>query len=288
MATPVLPDAVRALVTVTVGAPVDVVPLGGGFSGMRVARVALEGDHDVVVKWTDDGPASRAGHAVQREAEALAHLRAHRFDQVAASVAADPGVPALVMQTVAGGPASAWDAGVLAAAARVLADLAEVPAAGLRPLPATDVAKPRPHLADRVRTALPDDPGLAQALLEAYWSVSASTTPAEELVATHADPHPGNWLLDDEGRLRLIDLEHLCAGPPGWDLAYLCAHLPGPADDRAEVLAASGVPAEEVLRLTCAVTALLVAGTLSPDPAWAARQQALAPAALDLVRLLRP
>lgn len=287
MATPALPDAVRALVTVTVGAPVDVVPLGGGFSGMRVARVALEGDHDVVVKWTDDGPASRAGHAVQREAEALAHLRAHRFDQVAASVAADPGVPALVMQTVAGGPASAWDAGVLAAAARVLADLAEVPATGLRPLPATDVAKPRPHLADRVRTALPDDPGLAQTLLEAYWSVSASTTPAEELVATHADPHPGNWLLDDEGRLRLIDLEHLCAGPPGWDLAYLCAHLPGPADDRAEVLAASGAAAEEVLRLTCAATALLVAGTLSPDPAWAARQQALAPAALELVRLLR-
>lgn len=288
MATPALPDAVRALVTVTVGAPVDVVPLGGGFSGMRVARVALEGDHDVVVKWTDDGPASRAGHAVQREAEALAHLRAHRFDQVAASVAADPGVPALVMQTVAGGPASAWDAGVLAAAARVLADLAEVPAAGLRPLPATDVAKPRPHLADRVRTALPDDPGLAQTLLEAYWSVSASTTPTEELVATHADPHPGNWLLDDEGRLRLIDLEHLCAGPPGWDLAYLCAHLPGPADDRAEVLAASGAAPEEVLRLTCAATALLVAGTLSPDPAWAARQQALAPAALELVRLLRP
>lgn len=283
-----LPDAVRALVTVTVGAPVDVVPLGGGFSGMRVARVVLEGDHDVVVKWTDDGPASRAGLAVQREAEALAHLRAHRFDQVAASVAADPGVPVLVMQTVPGGPASAWDAGVLAAAAKVLTDLAEVPATGLRPLPATAVAKPRPHLADRVRAALPDDPGLAQALLEAYWSVSASTAPAEELVAAHADPHPGNWMLDAEGRLRLIDLEHLCAGPSGWDLAYLCAHLPGPAGDRAEVLAASGVPGPEVLRLTCAVAALLVAGTLSPDPAWAARQQSLAPAAIELVRFLRP
>jgi aminoglycoside phosphotransferase (APT) family kinase protein len=287
MAPPVLPDAVRALVTVTVGVPVDVVPLGGGFSGMQVARVVLEGEHDVVVKWTDDGPDSRAGHAVQREAEALAHLRAHRFDQVAASVAADPAVPALVMQTVTGGPASAWDAGVLGAAARTLADLAEVPASGLRPLPATDVAKPRPHLADRVRRALPHDAALAQDLLEAYWSVSAASTAPEDLVATHADPHPGNWMLDAEGGLRLIDLEHLCAGPPGWDLAYLCAHLPGPADDRAEVLAATGHPAQELLRLTCACTALLVAGTLSPDPAWAARQQSLAPAALELVRLLR-
>ena len=105
-------------------------------------------------------------------------------------------------------------------------------------------------------------------------------------VATHADPHPGNWLLDDDARLRLIDLEHLCAGPPGWDLAYLCAHLPGPADERAHVLAGSGLGTTTALRLVRAVTALLVAGTGSPDPVWAARQQSLAPSALDLVRAL--
>ncbi len=290
-----LPDAVSAFVAVTLGAPVDVQPLAGGFSGMRVARVALADGNDVVVKWATDGPDSRAGHAVQREAEALSHLRAHRFDQVAASIATEPGVPALVMQTVSGGAASAWDSSTLAAAARVLDDLALVPAHGLRPLPATDVAKPRPHLAQRVRDALPDDPGLAEVLLAAYWAVSAGPVVDADgtalwwdrpAVATHADPHPGNWLLDGEGRLRLIDLEHLCAGPPGWDLAYLCAHLPGPADERARVLADTGLGLLASDRLVSAVTAILVAGTVSPDPAWAARQQALAPSALELQALL--
>lgn len=290
-----LPDAVSAFVAVTLGEPVDVQPLSGGFSGMRVARVGLADGHDVVVKWATGGPCSPAGLAVQREAEALSHLRAHRFDQVAASIATEPGVPALVMQTVSGGPASAWDSSTLAAAARVLDDLALVPAQGLRPLPATDVAKPRPHLAHRVREALPGDPDLAEVLLAAYWAVSAGPvvdddgTPLwwdEPAVATHADPHPGNWLLDGEGRLRLIDLEHLCAGPPGWDLAYLCAHLPGPADERAQVLADAGLAPDAADRLVSAVTAILVAGTVSPDPAWAARQQSLAPAAIELQALV--
>lgn len=291
-----LPDAVSAFVTVTLGEPVDVQALPGGFSGMRVARVTLADGHAVVVKWATDGPGSTAGLAVQREAEALSHLRAHRFDQVAASIATEPGVPALVMQDVSGGAASAWDSSTLAAAARVLDDLAVVPAHGLRPLPATDVAKPRPHLAQRVRDALPDHPGLAEVLLGAYWAVSAGPVVEADgtalwwdrpAVATHADPHPGNWLLDGEGRLRLIDLEHLCAGPPGWDLAYLCAHLQGPADERAQVLADAGLGLRACDRLVSAVTAILVAGTVSPDPAWAARQQALAPSALELQSLLQ-
>lgn len=291
-----LPDAARAFVAVTLGEPVDVHPLSGGLSGMRVARVGLADGHDVVVKWATEGPDSRAGLAVQREAEALSHLRAHRFDHVAASIATEPGVPALVMQAVGGGAASAWDSSTLASAARVLEDLALVPAHGLRPLPATDVAKPRPHLAQRVRDALPDDLDLAEVLLGAYWAVSAGPVVDQDgvalwwdepAVATHADPHPGNWLLDAEGRLRLIDLEHLCAGPRGWDLAYLCAHLPGPAPERAQVLADSGLGPGGADRLVSAVTAILVAGTVSPDPVWAARQQALAPSALALHALLR-
>ncbi len=290
-----LPAPVLGFVAVALGEPVDASPLTGGFSGMQVVRVGLADGHEVVVKWAPDGPTSRPGVALLREAEALAHLRAHRFDQVAASIATEPGVPALVMQAVPGGPASAWDSGTLAAAARVLDDLAQVPAHGLRPLPATDVAKPRPLLAERVRAALPEEPALAELLLQAYWAVSAGPEHDQDgtalwwgrpAVATHADPHPGNWLLDDEGRLRLIDLEHLCAGPPGWDLAYLCAHLSGPADERAEVLTGSGLDDEVAARLAAAATALLVAGTLSPDPAWAARQQALAPAGLELVRRL--
>jgi aminoglycoside phosphotransferase (APT) family kinase protein len=287
---------VAGFVAVTVGVPVDAQPLSGGFSGMQLARVALADGHEVVVKWAPDGPASKAGLALLREAEALSHLRAHRFDQVAASIATEPGVPALVMQAVPGGPASAWDSGTLAAAARVLDDLAGVPAHGLRPLPATDVAKPRPLLAQRVRDALPDEPDLAEELLQAYWAVSAGPvldrdgTPlwwGRPAAATHGDPHPGNWMVDDDGRLRLIDLEHLCAGPPGWDLAYLCSHLPGPADERAHVLAGSGLDVVEAARLVAAATALLVAGTRSPDPVWAARQRALAPAGLELVRRLR-
>lgn len=291
-----LPAPVLAFMAVALGEPVDAHPLPGGFSGMQVARVDLADGHEVVVKWAASGPGSKAGLALLREADALAHLRAHRFDQVAAWIATEPGVPALVMQAVPGGPASAWDSTTLAAAARVLDDLAQVPAHGLRPLPATDVAKPRPLLAQRVRYALPDEPALAEELLQAYWTVSAGPVHDDDgtalwwrrpAVATHTDPHPGNWLLDAEGRLRLIDLEHLCAGPPGWDLAYLCTHLSGPADERAEVLCGSGLHAVEASRLVAAVTALLVAGTQSPDPAWAARQQSLAPAGLELVRRLR-
>ena len=291
-----LPVPLLAFLRVTLGEPVASQQLSGGFSGMQVARVHLADGHDVVVKWADGGPGSTAGQAVVREAEGLSHLRAHRFDQVAASIATDPTVPALVMQAVPGGPASAWDSTTLGAAARVLDDLAQVPAHGLRPLPATDVAKPRPQLAGRVRAALPDDPDLAEDLLTAYWAVSAGPVVDDDgtaswwgrpAVATHADPHPGNWLLDDDARLRLIDLEHLCAGPPGWDLAYLCAHLPGPADERAQVLAGSGLASASAPRLVRAVAALLVAGTVSPDPVWAARQQSLAPAALDLVQVLR-
>ncbi len=290
-----LPAALVAFIGVTLGEAVATQPLSGGFSGMQVVRVHLADGHEVVVKWATDGPGSKAGQAVVREGEALSHLRAHRFDQVAASIATDPTVPALVMQAVPGGPASAWDSTTLAAAARVLDDLAQVPAHGLRPLPATDVAKPRPQLASRVRAALPDAPDLAEDLLTAYWAVSAGPVVDDDgtalwwelpAVATHADPHPGNWLLDGDARLRLIDLEHLCAGPPGWDLAYLCAHLPGPADERAQVLADSGLDAASALLLVRAVTALLVAGTASPDAVWAARQQALAPAALDLVHAL--
>ncbi len=52
------------------------------------------------------------------------------------------------------------------------------------------------------------------------------------------------------------------------------------------MLADSGLGAASALLLVRAVTALLVAGTASPDPVWAARQQALAPAALDLVHAL--
>ena len=291
-----LPAPVRGFVAVALGEPVDAHPLSGGYSGTLVARVELADGHAVVVKWAPDGPGSRPGQALLREAEALAHLRAHRFDQVAASIATEPGVPALVTRAVPGGPASAWDSGTLAAAARVLDDLAQVPAQGLRPLPATDVAKPRPLLAQRLRDALPDEPALAEELLQAYWAVSAGPEHHDDgtaswwgrpAVATHADPHPGNWLLDDDGRLRLIDLEHLCSGPPGWDLAYLCAHLSGPADERAQVLAASGLGRRSAARLVRAATALLVAGTRSPDPVWAARQRALAPAGLELVRHLR-
>lgn len=64
----------------------------------------------------------------------------------------------------------------------------------------------------------------------------------------HADPHPGNLLLADDGRLAIIDLGMVTHVPPrrrGQLLQFLLAAVDGRGEEVAEVCAAMGTPLRE-------------------------------------------
>jgi predicted unusual protein kinase regulating ubiquinone biosynthesis (AarF/ABC1/UbiB family) len=116
----------------------------------------------------------------------------------------------------------------------------------------------------------------------AYTVIDTMFSSPTRLGLLHADPHPGNFLVLDDGRLGMIDFGAVAALPDGIPpvLVRILRHVADREQDemmallRAEGFVAGDVPAEDVLRFIGALADPLRVERFHFDRAWMARQGA--------------
>ena len=133
-----------------------------------------------------------------------------------------------------------------ALAGRIGACLGELAVAPLRPARQADaavqVARTERGVARAVAAAPVLAPGLTRAADALRRAHDRTTTRA--LVPVHGAPHLGQWLVDESGRLGLVDFDRFAWGEPEFDLATVVVDLrsssPGPSTDELETAVADG------------------------------------------------
>jgi aminoglycoside phosphotransferase (APT) family kinase protein len=133
-----------------------------------------------------------------------------------------------------------------ALAARIGESLGELAVAPLRPARRADAAVQLARTERGVARAVAAAPALATALGRAADSLGRAhdRTRTRALVPVHGAPHLGQWLVDETGRLGLVDFDRFAWGEPEFDLATVVVDLrsssPGPSTDELETAVTDG------------------------------------------------
>ncbi len=124
-------------------------------------------------------------------------------------------------------------------ARQVGASLGQLAVAGLRPTRRVDATGQLVRTKRGLARAAAAIPGLAAGLRRASDSLTRAhdRLGARSLVPVHGAAHLGQWLVDDTGRLGLVDFDRFAWGEPEFDLATFVVELPG---------ASRGQPTEEL------------------------------------------
>ncbi len=87
----------------------------------------------------------------------------------------------------------------------------------------------------------------------------------EDIIPSHTDPHPGNWMLTDDN-LVLLDFGSVCLAPRWYDEAVFLCLLPLPVEQRLQLADQWGVDRRMIELVVSLWSVSLVVGLHSEDP----------------------
>lgn len=219
-----LPEPVRALLHSTIGSePTWLRPCAPGFA-QQLSALAGTDRFEVFVKWAER-PAGIA--AILREAQNLSLFdRDRRCGELPIAptlLGLDPASGVLCTSSIPGAATTLWDTSDLVEAAKVLERLAAASWHGVRRLDEASAVIPSAADVDRrlreLRAAGYDTRALSRDARRFTQEIVHRTD-----VLCHADTKTSNWVRGTDG-LALVDFDHLCLGPRGWDHSYLATRL---------------------------------------------------------------